>query len=444
MNHLRFLAIFSAIVFFFAASARAERLYIDIAAPGIKPLPTAVPTLKVAGELPKSDLNPQISIAEELRRDLASVGEFDLIDPKSYLEDPQAAPLAPDEAAWDAWKVLDAQLLVRGQVSIAEKGEYRVELHAYDVARRAFIIGKRYRAPPKAVNEIAHIFANALMEELTGKPGPFGTEIAFVVKKGSSKNLASVKMNGSGFRMLTQNSAINMNPVWSRDGMSVYLTSYYGGKPDLCRLHIPTRELRYVYKSEGVSMPGEESPDGKRFLFAATAGENTDVFQMDMATRGVQKLTTNRAIDVSPAWAPDGKRYAFVSDMRGSPQIFVADAENPSGSPTRITFEGRHNGDPAWSPDGKKIAYTGMDENGVFQVYLINPDGTEGAKLTSGRHDTQQPAWSPDGRFLAVTSNRDGKDAVYVLRLGLSKPYRISPPGVEASQPSWSYGYVAQ
>lgn len=444
MNVFKYIAAIIAAMVLVVHPATADRLYIDIAAPGIKPLPTAIPNLKTLGDLPASEFQPQFSVAEELRRDLAAVGEFDLIGQTAYLEDSQSAPFTPNDASFDSWTQSGAQLLIKGQVSMAGPNEYRVELHAWDVARRAFVLGKKYRSPARAVNETAHMFANALMEELTGKPGSFGTEIAFVAKKGNSKNIATVKMNGSGFRMLTQNSSLNMNPVWARDGVSIYVTSYYGGRPDLCRVHIPSREIRYVYRNDGASMPGEESPDGRKLLLASTAEQNTDVYLLDLATRGTTRLTTNRAIDVSPVWSPDGKRFAYVSDMRGSPHIFTGNAENPDEAPVRITFEGRHNGDPAWSPDGQKIAYTGMDENGVFQVYISDPEGRSHLKLTNGKHDTQQPAWSPDGRFLAVTSNRDGKDAIYVMRLGVDKLVKISPPGVEASQPAWSYGYVAK
>ncbi len=194
----------AAVSLLIAAAARAERLYIDIAAPGIKPIPVAVPAMKVIGDLPKSVEPPNISVIEELRRDIEVVGEFSLIDPRGYLEDSRAAPLAPTDESYAGWRVLEAELLIKSQIEAVGQNEYRLEFHAYDVTRRAFVMGKRYRSPAKAVNEVAHMFANSLLEELTGKAGAFGTEIAFVVKKGRTKNIASIKMNGTGFRMQTQ------------------------------------------------------------------------------------------------------------------------------------------------------------------------------------------------------------------------------------------------
>lgn len=424
--------------------AYADRLYIDIAAPGVKPIPIAVPAMKIVGEMPKTADQADMRIIDELRRDLTMIGEFELVDPVGYLGDPQTEPIAPTDQAYASWKLIQTELLIKSEITSLESGDLRVELHAYDVTRRAFIFGKRYKTPPRAAEEVAHLFANTLMEELTGKTGPFGTEIAFVVKKEKSKNLASIKMNGTGFKMLTRNTSLNLNPVWARDGNSLYLTSYLGGRPNLCRLHLPTREIRYVFLGEGADMPGEESKDGKSLVFASTFDQNTDIYVLDLGSREVRRITENRAIDVSPSWSPDGVNIAFVSDRRGQPNIFTLKAGEPDANPVRLTFSGRHNGEPAWSPDGEKIAYTGMDENGYFQVYIVDPSGKSNMKLTSGRHDTSQPSWSPDGRFLAVTSNKDGKDAIYLIRLSANKMWKISPPGVEASQPAWSYGPVAQ
>lgn len=420
-----------------AAPAFADRLYIDVSAPGIKAIPTAVPDLRIVD--PSIPPESARAIVEEIRRNIAMVGELELIDPRSYTEDSQSTALTPDERSYDLWRLAGVQLVIKGEVGLGDGTDLRVELHAYDVTRRVFLFGKRYRAPAGAVEHTAYLFSNTLLEELTGKPGAFGSKIAFVTRKGRTKNIASSRMNGSEFRMLTQNGSLNLNPVWSRDGTSIYLTSYYGGRPNLCRLDLHSGELRYVYRGQGVDMPGEESPDGKTLLFASSEDGNTNIFSMDLASRKAIRLTSNSAIDVSPSWSPDGRWMVFVSDMRGNPNLFVSDAATPGAPPRRITFEGKNIGDPAWSPNGDRIAYSAMDENGVFQIYTVDAEGKSTTRLTAGAKDTSQPTWSPDGRFLAVTSNRDGMDAVYVLRLGTGRMWRVSPAGVEASQPTWSY-----
>lgn len=434
----RTIAIILTLLALSCGGALADRLYIDVSAPGIKAIPTAVPAMRIVGKL-EGEENAQ-AIIEEIRRNVAMAGEFELLEPRTYTEDPQANALTPDDHSYDNWRSLGAQLVIKGEIAQGDPGEYRVELHAYDVARRVFLFGKRYKAPASAVEHTSYLFTNTLLEELTGKPGAFGTKIAFVTRKGQTKNIASVRMNGSEFRMLTQNGSLNLNPTWSRDGSSIYLTSYYGGRPNLCRLDLLSGELRYVYRGQGVDMPGEESPDGRTLAFASSEEGNTNIFSMDLQSKKSVRLTSNSAIDVSPSWSPDGRRMVYVSDMRGNPNLFILDTGSPTAAPLRITFEGKHIGDPAWSPNGDKIAYSAMDENGVFQIYTVDAEGKSTERLTSGSKDTSQPSWSPDGRFMAVTSNRDGADAIYVLRLGTGRTWRVSPPGVEASQPAWAYG----
>jgi TolB protein len=442
MNFRNIAAALAVLTGFLLSSPSQARIYIDVSAPGVQKVPLAVPLLRVTKNVrPLADRKdpPNLVIAEALRKDLSIVGEFEVLDPKGYLEDPLSAPLAPTSSSFSDWYIVGAELLVKGEVDQVG-AELVVDLHAYDVFRREHIFGKRYRGSPRTAANMAHMFANALLENLTGKTGPFGSQIAFVLRSGESKNIYRSDINGSGLAAVTRNNSLNFNPVWARNGQSIYLTSYYGGQPDLCRFHLPSGELRYVYRGKGADMPGPESPDGKTLLFAAALDGNTDIFAMDTKTRAIRRLTDDRAIDVSPCWSPDGKQIVFVSDRKGNPHIFVMDAEGKQIR--RITFSGKHNGDPAWSPDGEKIAYTGMDENGVFQVFITDPEGKETLQLTSGSRDTLDPSWSPDQRFLAVTSKKDGISGVYVIRLGGNRMFRVSPEGQEAAQPAWSFGPV--
>jgi TolB protein len=424
-----------------APSPSGAKVYIDINAASIKRVPVAVPVLKTSADYRpgRTSDEPQAVIAETLRRDLDFVGVFEVLDPKKYLEDPQTAEMVPTTESFSSWYVSGAELLVKGQVD-QEGEELVVDLFAYDVFRREFLFGKRYRGGRDTVGNMAHMFANAMLEKFTGKAGPFGSEIAYVSQKGNAKEIVRSKLNESGPPIpVTNNGSLNLHPAWSRNNRSIYLSSYFGGVPDLCRVNLGEGVLRYVYKGEGLDMPGEESPDGRTLSFASSSGGNTDIYTLDLRTRNVTRLTSGNSINVSPTWSPDGKKLAFVSDRKGSPNIFVMDAGG-SEEPKRITFSGAHNGDPAWSPDGEKIAFSGMDEKGVFQVFITDPEGGKISQATFGSYDTLEPSWSPDGRFLAVTSRKDGDEGVYVLRVGSSAMRRVSPVGVKASQPSWSYG----
>lgn len=58
----------------------------------------------------------------------------------------------------------------------------------------------------------------------------------------------------------------------------------------------------------------------------------------------------------------------------------------------------------AWSPDGSRLTYSGYDENGVKQLYVAKPDGTQTTQITflSNREvDIFSPRWSPDGENIA-------------------------------------------
>jgi TolB protein len=74
-------------------------------------------------------------------------------------------------------------------------------------------------------------------------------------------------------------------------------------------------------------------------------------------------------------------------------------------------------GEPFPSPDGKKIVFE-ISLAGVYQLFVMNPDGSGQVQITqdAANHDT--PAWSPDGRKIAYVSDRGGHSAIYVMDVG--------------------------
>ena len=58
---------------------------------------------------------------------------------------------------------------------------------------------------------------------------------------------------------------------------------------------------------------------------------------------------------------------------------------------------------PAWSPDGTRIAFSGCNQFGISNLYLVNSDGSNATQLTNGAIGDVFPNWAPDGTRLTFT-----------------------------------------
>jgi Tol biopolymer transport system component len=84
------------------------------------------------------------------------------------------------------------------------------------------------------------------------------------------------------------------------------------------------------------------------------------------------------------------------------------------------------------------IAYA-SDQDGDFEIWLMNADGSDSHKLTDNDAMDHSPAWSPDGDQIAFISNRDGNDEVYVIDADGSHVQRLTnTTDASESFPAWS------
>jgi Tol biopolymer transport system component len=68
-----------------------------------------------------------------------------------------------------------------------------------------------------------------------------------------------------------------------------------------------------------------------------------------------------------------------------------------------------YNADPAWSPDGSMITFT-TTRNGLFQITVMNGDGSDKSVISTGALEEGFPDWQPvvggDGMILRARLRR--------------------------------------
>lgn len=98
--------------------------------------------------------------------------------------------------------------------------------------------------------------------------------------------------------------------------------------------------------------------------------------------------------------SPDGKKvmyrvsYYSIEQNRSTSEIFVYDVEKKKE--VKITDNVIKELSPKWRSDGAKIGFLAPDENGVMQVYEMNPDGTNWQKVTNSKESIIDFLYSPN------------------------------------------------
>jgi TolB protein len=174
------------------------------------------------------------------------------------------------------------------------------------------------------------------------------------------------------------------------------------------------------------------SADGQTVAFLSQRNGNLELFVMNADGSGQTRITRNSVDETNPALSPDGTRIAFERNVNHV-QLFTIDV-NGSGE-TQITQDGDNRG-PAWSPDGTRIAFArdiGLSSH--HDIYTMNPDGSDKARLTFETSVDLRPNWSPDGQRIAFQSNLqtednpEGDSEIFVLQIPIISAVSLQAEG---------------
>lgn len=97
------------------------------------------------------------------------------------------------------------------------------------------------------------------------------------------------------------------------------------------------------------------------------------------------------------------------------------------------------------SPNGEKVVYAVKElktiegkSDFINHLFISDNNNTNTIQLTQGEKNNINPKWSPDGKQIAFVSNRDGKNNLYLLKLGGGEAERLTDLKTGINDYKWS------
>lgn len=236
------------------------------------------------------------------------------------------------------------------------------------------------------------------------------TKIAYLSDEAGTCDIHVVDADGTNRKQVTRSAGIDLRPDWSPNGRNLAFANNEDGDFDLYVVDAVTGRQRLLLDTSADEKGPTWSPDGTQIAFSSTLDGDSEIWLID--SRGNQepeKLTDENATSVSPDWSPDVDAIAFASNRDGQFDIFVVNTEG--GLPQNITGKAfdpspAHEFDPAWSSDGEEISFDGRQGEGAFDIYVMDPDGSDLRNLTAHSANDHRSSWSPDDSRIMFGSDR--------------------------------------
>ena len=432
--------------FFLLIRPTVALIEVDITRGNLEPLPIAVSSFYheqdsqeiIQGEKIIKNVGEEIS--KIIETNLKRSGLFNPLKKDSFLQSSDIAHIKP---RFEDWRLIKAQALVSGKVTISEN-RLRTEFRLWDVIAAKEMIALAFSTTPDNWRRVAHIISDKIYQRLTGEEGYFDTRIVYVSETGKKtrriKKLAVMDQDGANVKYLTLGNELVLTPRFSPTNQLVTYLSYFRNFPRVYLLDIETGVQEVVGDFPGMTFAPRFSPDGKKIIMSFAKDGNSDIFTMDLATRVVEKITDHSSIDTSPSYSPNGKYICFNSDRSGLQQIYVMRSDGSNVK--RITFGKGLYGTPVWSPRGDLIAFTKVHNN-RFYIGVMRADGS-GERLLTENFYQEAPSWSPNGRVLIfyreTKSDEEGKGfSAKLWSIDLTGyNERLIETETDGSDPSWS------
>jgi len=408
----------------------------------VQKIRVAAADLKAASGDPQT--GPMKSVFDQtLYNDLRYAGIFDVVS-KSMI--PNATPGSPSEINLANWAAQpsNAAYVAFGALAVSG-GRVTVQAYLYDTHQQqsAQVLGKQYadNATVENTRQIAHRFADEIIERLGGTPGIAETKIYYVSEKSGSKEIWVMDYDGMNARQLTHLGTVSLSPRVSPDNSRIAFSSLGRNGWSIRMYSLDLGRLVAFPAWGGTTLSPAWSSDGTKLAFSSARSGDPDIYVCDASGNNAHRITAFRGPDVSPTWNPKSNaQIAWVSGRTKLPQIYIMDAD---GANVSQMTDGGYASAPSWSPNGQFLTFAwnrryGPGAPGGEDIYIMNIATRAWVQLTHDAGMNDAPSWSPDGRHIVFQRENGGRSEIWMMLADGTDQQQLTHGGGN-SQPNWSW-----
>jgi len=375
-------------------------------------------------------------IAGVVSADLGSSGRF----APMATSDMVSRPTQASQVNFQQWRTLETDYLVIGTLAEDAPDNFTATFQLFDVLNGQSLTGFRLQASRADLRRAAHRIADMIFMELTGIPGVFSTQIAYISEERRTDGSKLFRLivsdaDGENAQRVAESTQPLLSPSWSPDARRIAYVSFEGGVSGVYVQTLRTGTRERVSARAGVNSAPSFSPDGRTLALVLSRDTgNLDIHTLDLSTQVLRQLTTDAAIDTEPTWSADGRSIYFNSDRAGGPQVYRVGTEAGARA-QRVTFNGVYNARPRVSPDGKQVAVVHGESN-RYRIGVVNPDNGELFILTNGRLD-ESPSFAPNGAQIIYATRENGRGVLASVSTDGRIKTQIASVAGDVREPVW-------
>ena len=286
-----------------------------------------------------------------------------------------------------------------------------------------------YSIDPSGENEAN--FTNSRLDEFNPVVSPDRKSVAFMSGTLDENAVEVMSVSDSERVAVTAEEVRHRNVTWSPESDRIAYVSEQGGQHQLMMVNKDATMPGLL-----TTIPGEEIGDWSRsgeavtFTVFSGAGRGLYIRNPD----GVNEFRLTDQPDSSPRLSPDSKRIAFISARDGNDELYMIDVDGTNLA--RVTQTNAPEYDVSWSPNGQTILFV-SEKDGNPEIYSISKNGSNLRRLTFNAVVDRYPVWSPDGDRIAFVSYLDGDADIFIMKSDGSDQQRLTLNDATDTKPSW-------